>query len=269
MEARTFITIFALTAAIVGCQKEASAPDGQGKDGKPIPSANKVDKLVIEDIEPGKGYAAQNGDLLTMLYEGKLANGKIFDGNMTTPDYKPVPNKDPFPLPLGGGMVISGWDKGLVGMKVGGIRKLSIPSDMGYGPNGTGDIPPNADLYFVVKCLDIVKKGEEFVIDTEDVKPGSGPAVKNGDKISVHYVGKLVSGKQFDSSRDRKKPFEFTVGQGEVVPGFDKGVVGMKKGGVRKVRIPPQAAYGAAPNQGLPGNSVLNFEIEILSINGK
>jgi peptidylprolyl isomerase len=208
--------------------------------------------------------------MLTMVYEGKLTTGKVFDGNLTMPGYKPAPGKDPFSLTLGMGSVIPGWDKGLVGIKKDGVRKLSIPSNLGYGPTGSGEaIPPNADLIFIVKCLDIVKRGEELVIDGTNIKPGSGPAVKNGDLISVHYEGKLLSGKKFDSSRDRKQTFNFTVGKGEVVPGFDKGVVGMKKGGVRLVRIPPMAAYGAQPNGAIPANSVLLFEIEVIKINGK
>lgn len=257
----------AKSGASGGSENPSAGP--KGKAPTPNPAAQKIDKLKTEDLVPGKGHAAGNGDLLTVLYEGRLTNGKIFDGNMSTPDYKPIPGKDPFALTVGMGMVIQGWDKGLVGIKTGGVRKIWIPSHLGYGPSAAGEIPPNSDLIFTVKCIDIVKKGEELVIDIQNVKPGSGNAVKNGDKVSVHYVGTLLTGKKFDSSRDRKEPFKFTVGKGEVVPGFDKGVVGMKKGGVRKLRIPPQAAYGASPMGGLPPNSVLNFEIELLSINGK
>jgi len=206
--------------------------------------------------------------MLTMLYRGKLVNGTVFDSNMEE-DGKPSPGKDPFSLVLGMGMVIPGWDKGLVGCKVGELRKLSVPSKLAYGEKGQGQIAPNSDLIFTVTCLDIVRKGEEMVIDTTDLKKGTGPAVKKGDKVTIHYVGKLLNDKQFDSSRDKKTPFSFTVGAGEVVPGFDKGVMGMQKGGLRKLRIPPQAAYGADPTGGIPGNSVLIFEIELLKLNGK
>jgi len=141
---------------------------------------------------------------------------------------------------------------------------------MGYGAQGSGEkIPPNSDLVFTVKCLDIVHQGEEKVIDIKDLKVGSGAEVKNGDKVTIHYVGTLLNGKQFDSSREKNQPFEFTVGAGEVVAGFDKGLLGMRRGGLRKLRIPPMAAYGSNPNGGIPPNSVLNFEIECLKINGK
>jgi peptidylprolyl isomerase len=269
MKGQAFISTVALCAFIVGCSKapdtgkrvEVSTPKG------PDAAAN-VKGLKIETIKPGKGQEAKVGDMLSMLYRGTLANGTEFDGNMDE-NQKPKMDKEPFALTLGMGMVIKGWDQGLVGMKVGEVRKLSIPAALGYGEQATGAIPPNSDLFFTVKCLDIVAKGEEMVIDTSDVKTGTGPAVKNGDKISVHYVGKFLNDKQFDSSRDRKAPYTFTVGKGEVVPGFDKGVLGMKKGGIRKLRIPPEAAYGGDGQSGIPPNSVLLFEIEVLKINGK
>ena len=272
MKGRTFIITLVTASIILGCGKEeAQTPVASGGPGaKPTQGQTAgFQELKIEDLQPGKGEGAKKGDMLTMLYLGKLTNGTVFDGNMDDAG-KPIPGKPPFSLNLGMGMVIPGWDKGLVGVKVGGLRKLSIPSELGYGAQGSGStIPPNSDLIFTVKCLDIVRAGEELVIDTTDLRPGSGPAVKPGDKITVHYVGKLLNGTQFDSSRDRKQTLPFTVGKGEVVPGFDKGVIGMRKGGLRKLRIPPQAAYGAAPNGQIPANSVLTFEVELVTINGK
>ena len=272
MKGRTFIFLFVSALLVWGCggpepKAVAETPGSGAKPSQAQPTGFK--ELKTEDLEPGKGAGAKNGDMLTMLYQGKLTNGTVFDGNMDDAG-KPIAGKPPFSLKLGMGMVIPGWDKGLVGIKVGGVRKLSIPSELGYGVQGSGQtIPPNADLVFTVKCLDIVKEGEELIIDTTDIRPGFGPSVKAGDKITVHYVGTLLNGTKFDSSRDRKETLPFTVGAGQVVPGFDKGVIGMKKGGLRKLRIPPQAAYGAAPNGAIPANSVLIFEVEIVTINGK
>lgn len=100
-----------------------------------------------------------------------------------------------------------------------------------------------------------------------DIKIGTGEEVKNGDKAYVHYIGSLLSGKKFDSSLDRNQPFSFTVGAGRVIQGWEKGILGMKVGGKRKLFIPPQLGYGA---QGVPGtipsNSVLVFEIELVKI---
>jgi FKBP-type peptidyl-prolyl cis-trans isomerase len=100
-----------------------------------------------------------------------------------------------------------------------------------------------------------------------DVKLGTGPAVKPGDEVVVHYVGTLVNGREFDSSKDRNQPFEFGVGRGMVIKGWDIGLVGMRPGGVRRLSIPPHEAYGerGAPPL-IPPNSTLLFEIELLKI---
>ena len=101
----------------------------------------------------------------------------------------------------------------------------------------------------------------------EDVKVGTGPAAKNGDHVVVHYTGTLTDGTKFDSSRDRNEPFDFTLGQGQVIKGWDEGVVGMKKGGIRKLTIPPDMAYGknGSPPK-IPPDATLNFDIELLEI---
>jgi len=271
MKGRAFIPVV-IFAALVGCSKGSSdtpnAGQATGSDIKPTTAAT-FKSLKTEDTVPGTGEGAKSGDTLTMLYHGSLVDGTVFDSNMSA-DGKPDTSKPPFALVLGMGQVIKGWDEGLKGIKTGCVRKIMIPSEMGYGAQGSGEkIPPNSDLVFTVKCLDIVHQGEEKVIDIKDLKVGSGAEVKNGDKVTIHYVGTLLNGKQFDSSREKNQPFEFTVGAGEVVAGFDKGLLGMRRGGLRKLRIPPMAAYGSNPNGGIPPNSVLNFEIECLKINGK
>ena len=105
-------------------------------------------------------------------------------------------------------------------------------------------------------------------LKVEVVKEGSGEGAKNGDKVSVHYVGTLTDGTKFDSSRDRGMAFEFPLGSGFVIQGWDKGVLGMKVGEVRKLTIPPALGYGPAGVPGaIPGNAILIFEVELLKIN--
>ncbi len=101
----------------------------------------------------------------------------------------------------------------------------------------------------------------------EDIKEGTGSAVKSGDTISINYRGTLPDGTEFDSSYKRGTPFETQIGVGQVIKGWDEGVVGMKVGGKRKLTIPPDKAYG--PN-GIPGsippNATLLFEVELMGI---
>lgn len=104
-------------------------------------------------------------------------------------------------------------------------------------------------------------------LKVEVLKQGTGDEAKNGDKVSVHYTGILENGTKFDSSVDRGTPFEFNLGAGQVIQGWDLGVLGMKIGEKRKLTIPSNLAYGAQEVGGvIPPNSTLIFEVEMLSI---
>ncbi len=100
-----------------------------------------------------------------------------------------------------------------------------------------------------------------------DLKIGSGPQPSAGQTVRVHYVGRLLDGTKFDSSRDRGQPFEFALGQGSVIAGWDEGVKTMRVGGRRKLIVPPQLGYGAqGAGDKIPPDATLVFDIELLGI---
>ncbi len=101
----------------------------------------------------------------------------------------------------------------------------------------------------------------------EDIVVGAGAEAVAGQYVSVHYTGWLTDGRKFDSSKDRNDPFEFPLGAGHVIRGWDEGVQGMKVGGTRKLTIPPALGYGARGAGGvIPPNATLVFEVELLGV---
>lgn len=107
--------------------------------------------------------------------------------------------------------------------------------------------------------------GNSFKMET--LKEGTGEPAKTGDKLSVHYTGTLLDGSKFDSSRDRGTPFDFTLGAGQVIKGWDQSLIGMKVGEIRKLTIPPELGYGASGSGPIPPDATLIFEVELLNIN--
>ncbi|XP_068201867.1 peptidyl-prolyl cis-trans isomerase FKBP10-like [Palaemon carinicauda] len=228
-------------------------------------------------------FESATGDKLHVKYVGRFTNGTIFDES---------PEGRPFEFRLGAGQVIEGWEKGLVRMCVGERRRLTIPSQLAYGDKGAGGvIPPGATLVFEVELIMIpdksLQEGEEperrprpdpTPARPEDIKelvkqtlvrPQSCSQVaKEGDSVSVHYMGQLTNLKTFDSSLTRDEPFVFTLGEGQVIRGWDQGIVGMCVGESRRLIIPPDLAYGASGvGDIIPPNAVLIFSVQLLKIN--
>ena len=156
----SLVSVLALASIVAvfsgGCSANSagsstgSTPSGTRSTGQPSAQApsQQVTKLVIKDEAVGKGPAAKSGDQVTVNYTGWLTDGTKFDSSKD-------PGRTPFPFTVGAGQVIAGWDQGVAGMKVGGTRKLTIPSDLAYGPQGRDSIPPNATLVFEVELLKI------------------------------------------------------------------------------------------------------------------
>lgn len=123
--------------------------------------------LKIVDVKVGTGAEAKPGEMMRVHYTGWLEDGTKFDSSLD--------RNEPFEFPLGQGYVIQGWDKGVNGMKVGGIRRLFIPAQYGYGDRGAGSvIPPGATLIFEIQLLGVTDQGQ-WKVDQDVIEPVSAP----------------------------------------------------------------------------------------------
>ncbi|MEU9362086.1 FKBP-type peptidyl-prolyl cis-trans isomerase [Streptomyces sp. NPDC051840] len=250
-------------------------------------------ELKTDVISEGDGAALKNGDAIQVNYLGQAWDStKPFDNSFD--------RKQPFDLTLGAGMVIQGWDKGLVGQKVGSRVQLVIPPDLGYGAQGQGDIKPNATLVFVVdivKATQIPKSAEGTKVAQDNVdlpKVGTntdgkapsvkipksdppkklvsnyvleskGEVVKETDSVVVNYVGQLwKDGKTFDSTYQTGKTQTFPLAQ-VTLKGLKSGLVGKKVGSRVLLVIPPDQAFGDEAQQSIPAKSTLVFAVDILA----
>lgn len=119
---------------------------------------------------------------------------------------------------------------------------------------------------FTNKNLQTAVKAQQPEILVEDKVVGTGDEALSGDRVVVDYTGRFVDGKVFDSSIARKEPFQFQLGVGQVIKGWDQGIVGMKVGGTRIISVPPELGYGPNDYGPIPGNSTLIFEVQLLKV---
>ena len=245
-------------------------------DGGSVATSKTEGGIAVSDYVIGTGADAVKGGEVEVHYTGYLTDGTVFDSS--------VPRKRPFTFELGAGRVIKGWDEGVAGMKVGGKRKLIIPSKLGYAERRAGKIPPNSTLIFTIELLGVTpplpppqpltafegkplatRRLEKNLV-VADFKLGDGPEAKANDTVSVHYRGTLKDGTEFDSSLSRPKPLVFVLGTGRVIKGWDIGIAGMKVGGLRKLTIPGELAYGERARGKIPANADLTFTVELMAV---
>ena len=225
--------------------------------------------LQIITFTEGDGPQPNRGDLVSVHYHGWLAsNGNTFDSSGK--------RGEPISFPVGVGMVIPGWDEGIAAMKVGTKARLRIPSNIAYGERAMGtDIPANSDLVFDVWLTGTFAAPTDGIPEIDEsgarttesglkiitISEGTGDIV--GDKVaSVHYAGWLTAdGKLFDTSVSRGRPFQFPVGAGRVIPGWDEGVAQMKVGERARLVIPWNLAYGESGRGAIPARADLTFDV--------
>ncbi len=249
----------------------AATSSEANSDTAPVPTTVSAE-FSIETITPGDGPAPQDGDVVVIHYIGLLPDGGEFDNTYT--------RNQPIAFAVGRGMVIPGWEQAVLAMNVGEKAKVTIPPDLAFGAEGIqGIIPPNAVLFMEIELLEI-KPGspespteidEADIVTTEtglqyvDLVVGDGVQPETGGIVILNYTGWLEDGTKFDSSIDRDEPITLSLGQGQVIPGWDEGIATMNIGGKRQLIIPPALAYGETGYSGvIPPNATLIFDIELL-----
>ncbi|MEM7113042.1 MAG: FKBP-type peptidyl-prolyl cis-trans isomerase [Chloroflexota bacterium] len=257
-------------ATAVPVEESAAEETNQQSEGN-----EEVGELQVTITEEGDGPQAEPGQLVAVHYTGMLDDGTVFDSS--------VERGQPIEFVLGSGRVIPGWEEGIAQMRVGDKATLVIPPHMAYGPGGRGSIPPNATLTFDVELIAATELPKAPEAPTEvadgdyestdsglkyfDIVEGDGDLPTAGQTVIVHYTGWLEDGTMFDSSIPRNQPAEFAIGVGQVIPGWDEGLLSMPIGTTRQLVIPADLGYGAAGAGGvIPPNATLIFEVELVGV---
>jgi len=249
-----------LALALGACNNStpSSPVSAGGKTSNGAAPAGGLKDLKVEDVKPGSGTAAQAGDTVYVKYKGALASGEVFD--------QTAEGGRPFKVDLGAGQVIPGWEKGLIGVKKGTVRKISIPYALAYGEAGSAPkIPARADLFFDIEVLEVIPRSEARTISADDLKVGQGATVDVGSKVTIEYRGLNILGQEFESTETIKKPVTFTVGADEAIEAIDMGIRGMRAGGKRRLTVPPALATGIN-NPKVPPGEPVTYEIDVVSV---
>lgn len=217
----------------------------------PVPDGPAISKkeleggLIIEDIKLGDGYEVKPGGAVVAYYHGTLkSDGTIFDSAYE--------RGEPVAFPLSG--VIKGWQNGVPGMKIGGVRRLTIPADMAYGASSRPKIPANSDLVFIIQLVDALR--------VEEVKAGEGDAAEGRFVAVTTYSMKDASGKEIEKA-DAAHPYIWVPNE---MQGMQFGLEGMKPGGKRHLHIPKEM-NASSPMSGTtrPQKVPLDVDVELVA----
>lgn len=226
----------------------------------------------VVSIKEGSGEPVKSGQLIQVHFKGWLTDSTLFDDSYS--------RAEPLEFVLGTGQVISGWDRALVGMKKGEIRRIALPYELAYGDRAIGPIPAKSDLLFEVELLhaeqplppdEFPKKEIQWKALNQgvwfyDEKVGKGAVSTAGKVLHLHYTGWLSKGFKFASSKDLGKPMEVVLGAGKLIKGWEKGLNQVPEGTVRWLKVAPSMAYGATPLAKIPANSTLVFRVDLITV---
>jgi FKBP-type peptidyl-prolyl cis-trans isomerase len=246
--------------------EEKAAPEQSSFEGiEPV----KTDSgLVYYDLVKGTGEQPLPSALVTVHYTGWLkSDGTLFDSSHTRPPFQPAK----FKLH----QVIPGWTEGVGSMKVGGKRRLEIPSNLAYGERDTPTIPANSDLIFEVELLEVVQpeqipshEGLELVTTESglkyyDLKKGSGDPVGSEATVLANIIIWLEDGTVVISTKDQGRPGAVKLSNFQI-KGVAEGMAGMGAGGSRKMIVPPELAFGEAGQGSVPPDATMIVVAEIV-----
>jgi peptidylprolyl isomerase len=269
------IIIAGLALALNGCSNDTD-----------IKTTESGLKYIDESV--GEGRNAKDGDLISLHFRGWIVKDSTDLFSDWTKDSTRMQyligdsyiRQQQVKFVLGQDAFIRGIDDGIIGMVPNSKRIIVIPSNLAYGEQGMGPIPPDTDLKVLIELLEVkdpviaemwdVEKSEIKSTETglmyAIVQEGEGEYAQVGNVVTVHYSGFLEGGTKFDSSVERDEPFSFVVGNKQVIPGWDEGVRLMKKGGKARLVIPPSLGYGDILVGKIPPSSTLVFDVELLEI---
>lgn len=255
-----------LSLLIFGQQQVVTKPV---KNPKTMKTASGLEYTITTK---GNGKKAQAGDKVKVHYTGKLLNDTVFDSS--------VKRGQPYEFKLGAGQVIKGWDEAIQLLQVGDKATLKIPANLAYGDRSNGMIPANSTLIFDVELMDVVEGVKQWVTKSKDTiktasglkyiiiqKNDAGAKIEKGNKVKFHFSGYFKDGKLFESTHDKGQPIEIKAGAGQLLPGWDEGLLLLKKGEKAKLFIPYTLGCGEEGRPPLiPGKSDLVFDIEIIDV---
>lgn len=232
--------------------EEAPAEEPAVAEEPAAPPASDVE-FEFNLIEEGDGPEPAEGDFVQVHLIGTLEDGTVFADSYEI--------GEPIAFPYGTPGIIPGITQALDQMKVGDKAEVVIPPELGFGPQDLGVIPANSVLYVEIELVGIADIGYEVI------EEGDGPQAEVGDFVSVHYIGTLEDGTEFDNSYDRGQPFQLILGAGQVIPGWEIGLLKMNEGGKAIFTIPPELGYGAQGSPPtIPPGATLTFEVELVEI---